>query len=186
MSRRSMKRVVISSAFVAALFAIHPLRVESVAWVAERKDVLSGVFFMLTLIAYVAYARKQSIGHYLMMSILFACGLMSKPMLVTTPFVLLLLDYWPLDRVVGGREHGSQITSPRLIIEKIPLFALSLGSSCATLWAQNSGLATLPWRHRLANAAVSYVSYIGQMFWPHNLVPYYLHPEGRLETWRWI
>src|SRR5437879_11877612 len=86
------------SAFVAAVFAIHPLRVESVAWIAERKDVLSGAFFMLTLLAYVAYTRKQTVARYLTMSILFAGGLMSKPMLVTTPVVLLLLDYWPLNR----------------------------------------------------------------------------------------
>src|SRR5213082_3907616 len=86
------------SALVAAIFAIHPLRVESVAWIAERKDVLSGTFFMLTLIAYAAYTRQRSLGRYLTMSILFACGLMSKPMLITTPIVLLLLDYWPLDR----------------------------------------------------------------------------------------
>src|SRR5437899_4576446 len=93
------------SAFVAAVFAIHPLRVESVAWIAERKDVLSGVFFMLTLLAYVAYTRKQTVARYLTMSSLFACGLMSKPMLITTPIVLLLLDYWPLQRA-RSTEHG--------------------------------------------------------------------------------
>src|SRR5439155_15200413 len=111
-----------ASAFVAAIFAIHPLRVESVAWIAERKDVLSGVFFMLTLLAYVAYTRKQTIGRYLTMSILFGCGLMSKPMLVTTPVVLLLLDYWPLQRA-RSTEHGAERTVGKLIIEKVPLFA---------------------------------------------------------------
>src|SRR5207237_5112715 len=105
------------SGLVAAVFAVHPLRVESVAWIAERKDVLSGMFFMLTLIAYVAYTRKRSIGHYLTMSILFACGLMSKPMLVTTPIVLLLLDYWPLERFAN-------LNWRKLFVEKIPLFAL--------------------------------------------------------------
>src|SRR5213595_1736574 len=106
------------SAFVAAVFAIHPLRVESVAWIAERKDVLSGVFFMLTLLAYFRWTRKQTVGRYLAMSILFACGLMSKPMLITTPIILLLLDYWPLNRFSGA-------TLSKLVIEKIPLFALS-------------------------------------------------------------
>src|ERR1043165_6825450 len=97
------------SAFVAALFAVHPLRVESVAWIAERKDVLSAVFFMLTLIAYVRYTRNRTIGRYVTMSILFACGLLSKPMLVTVPFVFLLLDYWPLRRTelsVGRCSDG--------------------------------------------------------------------------------
>src|SRR6202030_4378529 len=95
---RQMTGALWPSAFVAALFAIHPLRVESVAWIEERKDVLSGVFFMLTLAAYAHYTRKPSAGRYVTMSILFACGLLSKPMLVTTPLVLLLLDYWPLNR----------------------------------------------------------------------------------------
>src|SRR5438034_4340790 len=90
-----------ASAFVAAVFAIHPLRVESVAWIAERKDVLSGVFFMLTLLAYLYYVRLPRTGRYLVVAFVFACGLMSKPMLVTLPFVLLLLDYWPLDRIKG-------------------------------------------------------------------------------------
>src|SRR5437773_6086826 len=110
------------SAFVAAVFAIHPLRVESVAWIAERKDVLSAVFFMLTLGAYVRYTRKRTLGRYVMMSILFACGLMSKPMLVTVPFVLLLLDYWPLERTRGRRSEvrsrWSVVSS--LVVEKLP------------------------------------------------------------------
>ena len=121
------------SGFVAAVFAIHPLRVESVAWIAERKDVLSGTFFMLTLIAYAAYTRKESLGRYLTMSILFACGLMSKPMLITTPIVLLLLDYWPLNRF-------QQSSAIQLIREKIPLFVLSIGSAVATLIAQRGGI----------------------------------------------
>jgi cytochrome c-type biogenesis protein CcmH/NrfG len=169
-----------SSAFVAAVFAIHPLRVESVAWIAERKDVLSGLFFMLTLIAYVAYTRKQSIGHYLTMSILLACGLMSKPMLITTPIVLLLLDYWPLDRFTKS-------TTSKLVIEKIPLFALSVGSCLATLWAQNFALGStqfLPLQWRTTNALFSYFEYVRQMFWPVDLIPFYVHPENRLELWR--
>src|SRR5256714_1271461 len=112
-----------SSAFVAALFAIHPLRVESVAWIAERKDVLSAVFFFLTLIAYSRYVVARSTRRYVTMSILFALGLMSKPMLVTTPVILLLLDYWPLGRLTDSKSLW------RLTIEKIPLFGLSVASS---------------------------------------------------------
>src|SRR5213083_253200 len=121
------------SAFVAAVFAIHPLHVESVAWVAERKDVLSAVFFMLTLAAYTSYVRQPSLGRYLMVSVFFACGLMSKSMLVSVPVVLLLLDYWPLARGqrVEGRRQRSEVRGQRseirsLIIEKLPLFALSI------------------------------------------------------------
>src|SRR5712691_6106235 len=168
------------SAFVAAIFAIHPLRVESVVWIAERKDVLSGFFFMLTLAAYLHYTRKPSIGRYLTMSILFACGLMSKPMLVTLPIILLLLDYWPLNRFQPS-------ATAKLIVEKLPLFALSLGSCVATLWAQNFALGStefLPLKWRIANAIVSYFDYIRQMFWPVDLVPFYIHPENRLEIWR--
>src|SRR5438477_4604152 len=168
------------SGFAAAVFAIHPLRVESVAWIAERKDVLSGVFFMLTLIAYAAYTRKQSIGRYLTMSILFACGLMSKPMLITTPIVLLLLDYWPLDRFTKSSVR-------QLVIEKIPWYALSIGSFVATFWAHNFALGStqfLPLRWRLTNALFSYFEYVRQMFWPVDLIPFYVHPENRLESWR--
>ena len=178
------------SGFVAAVFAIHPLRVESVAWIAERKDVLSGVFFMLTLLAYVAYTRKQTVGRYLTMSILFACGLMSKPMLITTPFILLLLDYWPLTRSQRTEVRGQKASNSSwraLIIEKIPLFALSLGSAFATLWAQNFALGStefLPLRWRITNAIFSYFEYLRQMFFPVDLIPFYVHPESRLEMWR--
>jgi protein O-mannosyl-transferase len=176
-----------ASGFVAAVFAIHPLRVESVAWIAERKDVLSGAFFMATLIAYVAYTRRQSIGRYLTMSILFACGLMSKPMLVTTPVVLLLLDYWPLGRIQRTENRGQR--TAKLLIEKIPLFGLSAGSVFATLWAQNFALGSaefLPLQWRITNAVFSYFEYIRQMFWPFDLIPFYVHPENRLETWRLV
>src|SRR5256884_238737 len=177
---QEMTSSVWASAFVAAIFAIHPLRVESVAWIAERKDVLSGVFFMLTLIAYVAYTRRQTVGSYLTISILFACGLMSKPMLITTPLILLLLDYWPLKRF-----EGSAVS--KLLIEKVPLFALSIGSCVATLWAQNFALGStqfLPLQWRLTNALFSYFEYVRQMFWPVDLIPFYVHPENRLESWR--
>src|SRR6516162_3001247 len=121
---KQMTAALWQSAFVAALFAIHPLHVESVAWIAERKDVLSAVFFMLTLAAYAYYAQRPTAGRYITMSILFACGLMSKAMLVTVPLVLLLLDYWPLNRF---EKSGAT----KLLLEKLPLLALSAGSSIA-------------------------------------------------------
>jgi len=176
-----------ASAFVAAVFAIHPLRVESVAWIAERKDVLSGVFFMLTLLAYFRWTRKQTVGRYLAMSILFACGLMSKPMLITTPIILLLLDYWPLNRSQKSEVTGQRSTIGKLIWEKAPLFALSIGSCFATLWAQNFALGStqfLPLQWRVTNALFSYFEYVRQMFWPVDLIPFYVHPENRLEIWR--
>jgi tetratricopeptide (TPR) repeat protein len=158
------------SAFVAALFAIHPLHVESVAWIAERKDVLSGVFFMVTLGAYLSYVRKPSLTRYMTMSILFACGLMSKAMLVTVPFILLLLDYWPLQRVVD-------LTSlRRAIVEKIPLFLLSAGMSVTTFVAQGGAVAPIeqiPFRMRVGNALVASVIYIWQLFWPRNITAFY-------------
>jgi tetratricopeptide (TPR) repeat protein len=173
------------SALVAAVFAIHPLHVESVAWVAERKDVLSGVFFMLTLLAYVHYARAPSSWRYFIVAFVFALGLMSKPMLVTLPFVLLLLDYWPLYRIRGER---SQVGRPllRLLLEKIPLIALSAVSSTVTFLAQRGALGwteQLPMLARINNAIVTYVIYVRQMFWPTNLAVFYPHPESRLPPW---
>ena len=123
------------SAFVAALFAIHPLQVESVAWVSERKDVLSGVFFMLTLLAYVHYARAPSISCYLTVTFVFGLGLMSKAMLVTVPFVLLFLDYWPLGRI-GNERSAVRRQTLRLVFEKILLMELSAMSSVVTFLAQ--------------------------------------------------
>ncbi len=197
------------SAWVAAIFAIHPLRVESVAWIAERKDLLSGTFFLLTLLSYFYWTRKPTLGRYLLVAILFACGLMSKPMLVTTPIVLLLLDYWPLGRWrgAGSKEQGARSKGQNdkreekasafqpvsvsgfysLVLEKIPLFALSAGSVLATLWAQNFALGStqfLPLSWRITNALFSYFEYIRQMFWPVDLIPFYVHPENRLEIWR--
>ena len=176
------------SAFVAALFAIHPLHVESVAWVAERKDVLSGVFFMLTLIAYVHYTRAPSTWRYLIVALVFALGLMSKPMLVTLPFVLLLLDYWPLRRIRAQRSDvGRQLS--RVFLEKIPLFALSAISSTVTYLAQRGALGwteQLPMSARMNNVIVTYVIYVRQMFWPANLAVFYPHPENRLPSWEII
>ena len=169
------------SAFVTALFAIHPLRVESVAWIAERKDILSAVFFFLTLGAYARYARAQSLGRYLTMSILFVCGLMSKPMLVTTPVILLLLDYWPLGRVRDLKSCW------RLVFEKLPLFALSLGSSIVTFALQvrsPESVGQLPFLWRLQNALVTYLIYIRQIFWPMDLAVFYPHPDDRLALWQ--
>ncbi|KAF5407283.1 MAG: Tetratricopeptide repeat protein [Candidatus Udaeobacter sp.] len=189
------------SAFVAAVFAIHPLRVESVAWIAERKDVLSGVFFMLTLGAYVRYVREPSGIRYLAVGLLFALGLMSKPMLVTLPLVLLLLDYWPLERFTNvspiGSKRGTwsqQSIGTRLILEKIPLLALSAVSSLITLFAQRQAVSSaenLPLLGRISNALVSYVAYIWQMVWPIQLALVYPHPaiaysqpEYRLALWK--
>jgi tetratricopeptide (TPR) repeat protein len=168
------------SAFVAGVFAIHPLHVESVAWIAERKDVLSAVFFMLTLAAYARYARAPSAPRYLLVALFFAFGLMSKPMLVTLPFVLLLLDYWPLGRLGGQKsEVGSRLR--KLITEKIPLFALSALSCIATLFAQGpSAIDQLPFLWRLNNTFVSYVTYIWQMLWPARLAVFYPHPNDSL------
>ncbi len=169
------------STFVAALFAIHPLRVESVAWIAERKDVLSAVFFFLSLGAYIRYTRAKSFGRYLTMSILFACGLMSKPMLVTTPAVLLLLDYWPLKRIADGKSFW------RMTLEKLPLFALSAASSITALALQvhsPASVGQLPFGWRLENALVTYVTYIWQMFWPANLAVFYPHPDNHLALWQ--
>ena len=168
------------SAFVAAIFGIHPMRVESVAWIAERKDVLSGVFFMLTLGAYVHYVRAPSIQRYLTMSILLACGLMSKATFVTVPLVLLLLDYWPL------RRANDFLSWRRMVTEKLPLFGLSAAAAVATVLVQTVTMATLeqlPLLPRLKNATVSVIEYLRQMFWPTDLAVFYPHPQDQLKTW---
>jgi tetratricopeptide (TPR) repeat protein len=169
------------SAFVTALFAIHPLRVESVSWIAERKDVLSAVFFFLTLLTYVRYTRARTAARYVTMSILLVCGLMSKPMLVTTPVILLLLDYWPLQRLTDLKSLRQRV------IEKLPLFALSIASSILTYVLQEQSMSSipqLPFAWRLENAIVSYLIYIGQVFWPANLAVFYPHPEDSLTLWQ--
>ena len=197
-----MTAVFWGSAFVAAIFAIHPLHVESVAWVSERKDTLSGLFFVLTLFAYVHYTGKPNLGRYASMAILFVLGLLSKPMLVTLPAVLLLLDYWPLGRMRSAKSEAqngkgrsgilstSQPLNPStslsgLVWEKIPLFALAIGSAIATLIAQRGGIlqtSYLPFAWRVSNAVFSYFEYVRQMFWPVNLAVMYPHP-GRLPFW---
>jgi tetratricopeptide (TPR) repeat protein len=168
------------SAFVAALFAIHPLHVASVAWVSERKDVLSTFFWILTMICYVWYAEQPSIWRYLLTLLILALGLMAKPMLVTLPLVLLLLDYWPLERL--------QIKNLfRLILEKVPLLILSAVSSIITLAAQKEvvvAVSSLPLSIRLANSLLSYAKYIGKMFIPSHLAFYYPHPSGYISYLR--
>lgn len=177
------------SAFVAALFAVHPLRVESVAWVAERKDVLSGLFFLLTLMAYVRYARAPDRTRYLLVLVLGACGLMSKPMLVSLPLVLLLLDYWPLQRLPGLSlaSAGNRKILARLVLEKWPLFLFAIASCVVTIIAQRGAMQPI-WRigfaARLGNAALAYMDYIRQMFWPKDLAVMYPWYEARLQPSR--
>ncbi len=200
------------SAFVAAVFAIHPLRVESVAWVAERKDVLSGLFFMLTIGAYVRYARcPRSPVRYGLVLLLFALGLMCKPMLVTLPFVLLLLDYWPLGRIYDLRftiyeskdsksdlamsrasvplappeNRKSYIVYRKLLLEKVPFFILAALECVATCLAQHKAVQAfqvVDFPTRIGNALVAYAVYIGQMVYPVGLSVFYPYP-GQLSVW---
>jgi Tfp pilus assembly protein PilF len=173
-----MTKALWQSVFVAALFALHPLHVESVAWIAERKDVLSTLFWLLTMLAYVRYVERSSAGRYILALIFFALGLLAKPMLVTLPFVLLLLDYWPLDRFSNFR-----FSIRNSIIEKLPFFFLSILSSVITFVVQQKGGAVfsgdiVPFNVRLANAICSYFVYIEKMFWPVRLAvlyPYLIH-----------
>lgn len=179
------------SAAVAALFAVHPLNVEAVAWVAEFKSLLCTTFLLLTLWAYREYVRKPGVGRYLAVAVLFALGLMAKPMVVTLPALLLCLDYWPLERlpVPGRGEPAFARVFLRLIAEKIPLFLLSAGSAAITIYAQRDigALGTtlaLPLRLRLENAIYSYLAYILKGFWPARLAVFYPHPEGSLALWK--
>ena len=165
------------SAFVAALFALHPLHVESVAWVSERKDVLSTFFWILAIAAYFRYVKSPSLSRYLLTLFLFILGLMSKPMIVTLPFVFLLLDYWPLERLERKNLY-------RLILEKIPFFALAAISSIVTFFVQRSAgavrkIETIPLASRIENALLSYIAYIWKMIWPSHLAVFYPHPENK-------
>jgi tetratricopeptide (TPR) repeat protein len=217
---REMTGAVWRSALVAALFACHPTHIQSVAWVSERKDVLSGFFMMLTLWAYTRYAQKRSrvegrgsrasspaqvldprrwTPAYFLALLFFALGLMSKPMLVTLPLILLLLDFWPFGRITnfeflisklkGSREHaaGNQSsTLNRLLWEKLPFLGLAMVSSIVTVWAQNqsgaiAGLNRLPLDLRFENALVSYATYLEKTFWPANLAIFY--PYARIQPW---
>src|SRR6266513_3389690 len=169
------------SALVAALFALHPLHVESVAWAAERKDTLSTFFGLLSLIAYVRYAEAPSVRRYAWTAITLALGLMAKPMLVTWPFVMLLLDYWPLGRfeITSRREVASKVWP--LVREKLPLFALVAASAVVTFLAQSHGggvrtFTDAPVALRLSNALVSYAKYVLRAFWPNDLAVFYPFP----------
>ena len=174
------------SALVAGLFGLHPIHVESVAWVAERKDVLSAFFWMLTLWAYAAYVRQPRMSRYAWVVASFAVGLMAKPMVVTLPFVLLLLDVWPLHRL---ELRADWWTSARaLLCEKLPLFALSVSSSVITFVVQREGGTVasgvrLPLVERLGNALITYVSYIGKALWPLHLAAYYPYPRALSPAW---
>ncbi len=174
----AMTRATGRSAFVAAVFAVHPLHIESVAWASERKDVLSGLFWMLTLAGYARYTAQPGARRYCLVILAFALGLLAKSTLVTLPCVLLLLDYWPLRRL--GR---------RAWLEKIPMLALSAAASIATLRAQRAMGATvfgeaIPLGQRLANAIDTYVLYVGQSLWPSGLTVFYPHPKGSLPPLR--
>ena len=177
------------SAFVAALFAVHPLHVESVAWVSERKDVLSTFFWMLTLLAYVAFVRQPRPGRYALVFSSFALGLLAKPMVVTLPFALLLLDVWPLRRITLWREPRRLVsaddvaTAIRLVREKLPLLALALASSIVTVIVQRRGgavgnLSAYPLGLRLENAIINYVAYIEKMIWPARLSAFYPYRQS--------
>ena len=172
---KAMAGALWQSAFVAALFALHPLHVESVAWAAERKDVLSTLFWLLTIAAYLRYVRRNNTKWYLVSLFLFASGLMAKPMVVTLPFVLLLLDYWPLSRI-SGKPTKREIY--RLALEKLPFFALSVISSIVTFVVQRRGEAvgcidSFPLGVRIVNALASYMKYIEKTVWPAGLAVFY-------------
>jgi protein O-mannosyl-transferase len=174
---RRMTGRVWPSAFAAALFAVHPLHVESVAWVAERKDVLSLFFGLLTLNAYATYARQPSALRYTAVMLFFALGLLSKPMLVTLPFAMLLLDYWPLARL---RDNA---TWRHCVLEKLPLIAMAVAASMMTIIAQRGGssiggLDRYPLGRRLANAIVAYVEYLRKTVWPTDLSVFYPYPNA--------
>ncbi len=191
------------SAMVAALFALHPVNVESVAWIAERKNLLSMLFFLLTLGAWGCYARKPKTSRYLVVMAVFALGLMSKPQVVTLPFVLLLWDYWPLRRIalrasplalrqnnrgeISGEKRIASGEWRGLLEEKIPLFAMSVAGAIMTMKAQASGGGFNPdytLFQRLENAVVSYARYIGEALWPSHLALMYPHPGSSLKTWQ--
>jgi len=185
------------SAMVAALFALHPINVESVAWISERKNLLSMVFSLLALATYRWYARKPRVGRYLAVASFFALGLMAKPQVVTLPFVLLLWDYWPLQRMFPAGAGASlerppdAVFPPRsltwLVVEKLPLFVLAAVSSIITMKSQlaiGSIDKHLSLTIRLGNAIVSYVRYLGKAFWPSHLALFYPHPGTSLSRWQ--
>jgi len=188
------------SVVVAALFAVHPINVETVAWISERKSILCMVFFLLAVGSYRAYVRNPGLRRYLTIVLWFALGLMSKPMIVTFPFVLLLLDYWPLERTRFGSDAATAQISPndgalsqtspwRLLLEKVPFFVLTIGSVVVTMVAQKGGGAVrteFPLPVRLMNAVVSYSLYIEKAIWPSHLAVLYPHPGNMISLWEVI
>ncbi|HQI80945.1 MAG TPA: tetratricopeptide repeat protein [Deltaproteobacteria bacterium] len=192
---RLMTGATFRSAAVAALFALHPLHVESVAWIAERKDVLSTLLGMLTMLAYIRYVRRPAMSAYALMICCYILGLLAKPMLVTLPFVLLLMDFWPLRRMDpaavpekardgAGRARSGKFAADlsRLVMEKVPLMVLAAASSVITLYAQGSGgsvvtVSRIPILARVANVLTSYATYLGKTLWPAGLSIFYPYPE---------
>lgn len=180
---RRMTGALWPSAFVAALFALHPAHVESVAWACEKKDVVSTLFWFLTMAAYARYVEKPSFGRYVPVFLVFSIGLTAKQMLVTLPFALLLLDYWPLDRL-------DRRTFRRRLLEKVPLIAIAAAVSVVTVFAQQAGghvktVEKFSLLERAANAVVSYATYIVMLFWPAELGMFYIHPKG-IVVWKLI
>jgi tetratricopeptide (TPR) repeat protein len=173
-----------SSAFIAAVFALHPIQVESVAWAAERKTVLSGLFWFLTILAYIWHTKRPSTGRYIVVFLVYGLCIMTKPTVVTIPLALLLLDYWPLERLnLGSHPAGRTVPVGRLVIEKVPLLVLSATLAVATFIAQRSGGAVVPLENvsladRIANMFISYISYIGKMIWPSGLAVFYPLPRA--------
>jgi protein O-mannosyl-transferase len=172
------------SFLVAALFALHPVNVETVAWISERKNVLSMTFFLLCLYAYDWYVRRESVKRYAVVALLFALGLMAKPEIITLPFVLLLWDYWPLRRMASSGESGAAVGGPRsfsfLALEKLPLLLLAAGSAALTLLAQKKAMKPLPLWERIGNVPVAYLHYLKNAFWPVSLAAAYPHPARLL------
>ena len=187
---RWVTRRVGPSLLVAALFALHPINVESVAWVAERKNVLSTLFFFLAIGAYAWYSQRPDWRRYLLVAALFAAGLMAKPMVITLPFVLLLLDYWPLERMDSGSTSSSgvpRVAFRRLLLEKIPLLFLSAASAWITLKAQQAAVRTFDefsLAARIENAVAAYGLYLWKMLWPAQLAAFYPHPGNALPIWQ--
>jgi len=171
------------SAFVAALFGLHPIHVESVAWIAERKDLLCTFFWLLATGAYLQYTRKPALVRYLGVVLFFALALMDKPMAVTFPFTLILLDYWPLDRFERQHTRGILSAFRPLMVEKIPLFLMSVLSSIVTVVAQHRGgavasLEVIPFSDRLVNSVISYGAYLYKVVWPVDLAYFYPYLRG--------
>ena len=200
---KSMTGAIWPSVFVAGVFALHPLNVESVAWVAERKTVVSGLFSMLTIAAYIRYAERSSVGRYLLAIFAYGLCIMTKPVVVTLPFVLLLLDFWPLERLQLARQLKKkdsprlkslkvrfQVSSPwRLLAEKVPFLILATILGATTFIVQRGGGAVLPAErlalsYRVGNALVSYVHYITKMIYPSRLAVFYPHPSTKLPLWQ--